>query len=169
MPGFGTCRRRVPMTYHLGAVLGVLTPVLDRIATAGGLPCASCPPVAASDGDSLLSAHQHAISRDLVIVRPREPRSCVPNALPFRREGRAPPGHGGGRGRRPSAPHAGTPGNGGPAPTRPAPTPRGSPSSRFPDPPRLPPAPRRELAGPEPDSESDGRPMSAPRPPIVRG
>ena len=49
------------------------------------------------------------------------PRSCVPNALPSRRERRAPPGHGGGHGRRPSAPHAGTPGNGGPESTRPAP------------------------------------------------
>ena len=41
------------------------------------------------------------------------------NPRPSRREGRAPPGHGGRHGRRPSAPHAGTPGNGGPASTRP--------------------------------------------------
>ena len=65
-----------------------------------------------------------------------------PKSLPSRRPGRAPPGHGGGHGRRPSAPHAGTPGNGGPASTRLAPRradPR-VPGFQFA---RSPPAPRR--------------------------
>ena len=55
-----------------------------------------------------------------------------PKSRPSRHPGRAPPGHGGGHGRRPSAPHAGTPGNGGPASTRPAPRRADSQGSRFP-------------------------------------
>jgi hypothetical protein len=53
-------------------------------------------------------------------------------ALPSRREGRAPPGHGDGHGRRRSAPHAGTPGNVGPASICLAPRSADSQSSRFP-------------------------------------
>ena len=55
-----------------------------------------------------------------------------PKSRPSRHPGRAPPGHGGGHGRRPSAPHAGTPGNGGPASTHPAPRRADSQRSRFP-------------------------------------
>jgi hypothetical protein len=63
----------------------------------------------------------------------REHRRGPPlKSHPCAREGRAPPGHGGGHGRRPSAPHAGTPGNGGPASTRPAPRCADSQSSSFP-------------------------------------
>ena len=75
------------------------------------------------------------------------PRGLPLKSHPSRPQGRAPPGHGGGHGRRPSAPHAGTPGNGGPASTRLAPRradPR-VPGFQFA---RSPPAPRREPARP---------------------
>ena len=42
--------------------------------------------------------------------RGQQSRESALNSLPSRRGGRAPPGHGGGHGRRPSAPHAATPG-----------------------------------------------------------
>ena len=53
--------------------------------------------------------------------RGQQSRESALNSLPSRRGGRAPPGHGGRHGRRPSAPHAGTPGDGGPASTHLAP------------------------------------------------
>ena len=63
---------------------------------------------------------------------PGAPGAIHANAHRSPTMGRAPPGHGGGHGRRPSAPHAGTPGNGGPASTHPAPRRADSQSSRFP-------------------------------------
>ena len=75
------------------------------------------------------------------------PRGLPLKSHPCAREGRAGSAHGGGHGRRPSAPHAGTPGNVGPASTRPAPRradPR-VPGSQFA---RSPPAPRRGPARP---------------------
>ena len=79
-----------------------------------------------------------------------------PKSRPSRHPGRAPPGHGGGHGRRPSAPHAGTPGNGGPASTRPAPRradPR-VPGFQFA---RLPPAPALPARRSRPPGSPPGR------------
>ena len=53
-------------------------------------------------------AREHLRAHPLWRLR-EHPRALPPNSLPSRREGRAPPGHGGGHGRRPSAPHAATP------------------------------------------------------------
>ena len=73
--------------------------------------------------------------RSIVAVLRVIPRECPASSLPSRREGRAPPGHGRGHGRRPSAPDAGTPERRRAARAPPAP---GSPARRS-RPPRPPP------------------------------
>ena len=94
------------------------------------MACSRCCVRCAPFGDQPRSACNHARPFDRCI--PKILRSCVPNSLPSRREGRAAPGHGGGHGRPPSAPDAATPGNSRPVSTHPTPCRADLRSSRFP-------------------------------------
>jgi len=58
-------------------------------------------------------AREHLRAHPLRRLR-AHPRALPPNSLPSRREGRAPPGHGGRHARPPRAPRAATPGACGP-------------------------------------------------------
>ena len=90
----------------IGRTVDGRVPAADRQRQAAPLGCSS--KGAFKDRVAHCRSARSEVSACAGIPSRRSALPLAPNSRDSRREGRAPPGHGGGHGRRPSAPHAGT-------------------------------------------------------------